>query len=51
MRSKTIAEVARMGAHALNKKLSPGQRKLNAKRAAKARWANHNALKRKAYGR
>jgi hypothetical protein len=39
MKSRSISEVARMGARALNKKLSPEERKRNARKAAKARWA------------
>lgn len=41
MKNMSISDVARMGARALNSKLSPAQRKRNARKAAKARWAKH----------
>jgi hypothetical protein len=34
----------RLGALATNKKLSKKQRKANARKAAKARWANHKKI-------
>lgn len=38
------SQIGVLGAHALNSKLTAAERVRNAKKAAKARWANHKKV-------